>query len=230
MKKWIVDNWLFVLICVLAYIAGWVTTVHASEPVEQPDARGLELTDRQLQIEHAIMHIITVGLPRFKIKPNLGNPLAKNRSMRLDLVLAIDEASTKWNDPPMLLMAMAYREGSFTMEGKGKLNEASTFQMVKAVARHVGQGMEPLCELRTYRGSAHCAAAWLSHHRETCGDLTGSFVKYATGKRCSPNTAHVIWVLRDRFAIARELEKVTGYLDMPDSLSFKDNSVMKGNS
>ena len=188
--------------------------------------RGMIVTDRQLQIEHAILHIITEGLPKYKIKPFLNNLLSMDRTPRLDLVFAIDAASIKYDVPPMLLVAMAYREGSFKMTSVGKLNERSTFQMVSYVAKHIRDTLEPECDLTTYRGAALCTAAWLDFHRapQRCGSLQGSFMIYATGKRCTPSTAHQVWLVRDRFGIARELEEITDYADKVLLISSSDKN------
>ena len=194
------------------------------------DTRGLELTERQLKIEQAIMHVIVHGIPEHKIAPHLGNKVARDKSKRLDLILAIDEASTKYDVPPMLLVAMAYREGSFTMDGDGALGERSTFQMVGYVAIHIQKKIEPECTLATYRGSALCAAAWLDAKRKVCGTLDGSFVMYATGNRCEPRTGHVVWLVRDRFGIAEKLEAVTDYLIEPVNRSLTPSSSSRGNS
>ena len=188
--------------------------------------RGMIVTDRQLQIEHAILHIITEGLPEYKIKPFIHNLLSMDRTPRLDLVFAIDAASIKYDVPPMLLVAMAYREGSFKMTSVGKLNERSTFQMVSYVAKHIRETIEPECDLTTYRGAALCTAAWLDHHRapQRCGSMQGAFMIYATGKRCTPSTAHQIWLIRDRFGIARALEELTAQADIVVLISSSDKN------
>jgi len=193
------------------------------------DDRGLQLNEDQLKIEQAVLHVVTQGIPEHKIEPFVGNEIARDKTKRVDLILAIDEASKKWAVPPMLLVAMAYREGSFTMEGGGALGEQSTWQMMGYVAKHIKETIEPECTLETYRGSALCAAAWLAHNRDKCGSLDGSFVMYATGNRCEPRTGHVVWLVRDRFGLARRLEEITSHSETPDSLTLSSNSESSGN-
>ena len=214
---------LFLLAAGLMLIAMAITPCFA-------DNRGLDLTPRQMKIEQAVMHVIIHGIPDHKIGPSLGNKIATHKSTRLDMILAIDEASTRYRVPPMLLVAMAYREGSFTMAGIGALGEQSTFQMVGYVAEHIRKKLEPECELKTYRGAALCAAAWLDTKRDKCGSIEGSFIFYATGRRCEPHTGHIVWLVRDRFGIARKLEAETGYLEELDSLSLRSISSKNGKS
>lgn len=211
-------------ILMLFFLTSISTCLFATEPVEA------DLSPRQAQIEAAILYIMDIGFPEHKIYPNRGNPLYRNRARRAELVRAIDEASTRYPVPPMFLVAMAFREGSFVGKKPGDLGELSTFQIIPRTARIIRKRHEPECTLDTVQGSALCAAAWLAHWTPKCGSLHGAFVIYATGKRCKPVTPHLIWMLRDRFGIARKLEGITGYTDRPDSLTLISNSDSNENS
>lgn len=158
-------------------------------------------------IDSAIVHIIKKGIPKFKIHPWKKHPFLNNEEERKELAQAILEAATKHNIPPMLLVAIAFREGSFHGRREGKLGEKSTFQVIRYVAKRVAQH-EPACALDGHRGASLCAAALLSRYRAQCGNLKGAFVLYATGRTCEPDSEHLKRVVKDRFRIAEFLEKL----------------------
>jgi hypothetical protein len=211
-------------ILTLFFILSIAARLSGAEPIAG------DLSPRQAQIEAAIMHVMETGFPEHDIYPARGNPVYKNRVRRMKLVRAIDYASEKHGVSPMFLVTMSFREGSFVGKEPGGLGEMSMFQMMEYNAARIRREIDPECTLKTVEGSAICAAAWLDHWRKKCGSLHGALVVYATGKKCKPFSSHLVWLLRDRFGIARKLEAITGYVDKPDSLTLIANSESRGNS
>ena len=151
-------------------------------------------------INRAIVHILTKGLPKHKIKPNPNHRLMKQPKIREELSTAIDVQAKVYNVPEMFLVAVAYREGSFKNDAKGLLGEASTFQ--------VGKGLAKRCDLSTYNGAAECAAMHLRENVSRCGSMRGSFMWYATGRTCKPDHKRLKWMDWDRWTIAAKLQKI----------------------
>jgi len=157
-------------------------------------------------IDKAIIHIIKKGIPKFKIRPWKKHPYLKDERKLNELSASILDASLKYDIPPMLLVAISFREGSFHGRREGKLGEKSTFQIVKSLQKSVVK-YEPDCKLTGPRGASMCAAALLARYREKCGDLQGAFLRYATGRNiCKPDSEHLKNITRDRFGIAEFLE------------------------
>lgn len=165
------------------------------------------------QVGDAILHLVQDGVPKRGVKPFKGNRVASNVILRDRLARAITSASETWDVPRMLLVAIAFRENSFSEHGRGKLGERSTFQVVPSVARCVRKGLfpwskisEPKCSLDTIEGAAFCAAALLAINRDRCRCIKGAVVLYASGRTCVPDTKRLRWILRDRLSLASYLE------------------------
>jgi hypothetical protein len=166
-------------------------------------------TDSEVdRVEAAILHIVQKGLPSHGVEPFPGHEIARDQEMRRELAEAIVDAGPLRNIPPMLLVAMAFREGSFRNTAEGTIGERSTFQIVDQVIDALD------CDVATYRGAADCAAVWLDLKRDECGgDLRGGFLRYATGRRvCRPYSEKTRWLVNDRFGIAEKLSKITANL------------------
>jgi len=170
-----------------------------------------EASETPNPVERAILHVVTVGLPKHKISPCPAHPIAHNKYTRLELVAAIEDASSAYRIDPYFLVAIGFRENRFLPEEEGALGERGVFQMIPAVAKRVRTEMDNRCTLDTVRGSAFCTAAWLDHWRSKCnGCLKGAFVVYASGQRvCKPYSKKLRWMVQDRFGIAKRLRQVT---------------------
>jgi hypothetical protein len=163
-------------------------------------------------VEAAIKHMITDGIAKYRVVPNRRHQLLKSESLLSELSAAICVASQKWNIPPMVLVAIAFRENSFRGAPVGKLGERSTFQIVPSMVKMIQSGLfpwskiaEPACNLKTIDGAALCAAALLAIHRERCGSGAGALALYATGRTCKTDTERLKWLVGDRLGIAEYL-------------------------
>lgn len=163
----------------------------------------------EVEVEKAMLHIMIRGMPKHKIKAFPHHPIVRNHEARKELAHAIAEAAKTHNIPEMLMVAIAYREGSFQNDKVGGIGERSSFQMLRYVAKRAQQ-IDPKCDLRTYRGAARCSAAWLAHWSSPgrCKNLEGAILMYATGKTCKPTRPKHKWIIRDRLGIAKKLEKM----------------------
>jgi len=166
------------------------------------------------KIEAAIRHVIEDGIPKYRVMPNRNHSLIKSDVRMRELSTAISSASAKWSIPPMLLVAIAFRENSFKGHLVGKLGERSTFQIIPTMVRSIQHGQfpwsriaEPECDLKTMHGAALCAAALLAIHLDRCGDLDGSLALYATGRTCKEDTERLKWLVGDRLGISEYLEQ-----------------------
>jgi hypothetical protein len=157
-------------------------------------------------IDKAMIYIMAKGLISHKIHPWPNHPLLKNHGRRLELAQAINNASEKYQIPPYLMVAIAFRENSFTQTRTGAIGELSAFQMLPRIARIVRK-IEPQCSLNTQKGSALCAAAWLSVWFKKCGSWEGALSIYASGRSCKPDTDRLKWLTKDRINIAIKLHK-----------------------
>lgn len=163
----------------------------------------------ETEVEKAMLHIMIRGMPQHKIKAHPHHIMVKNHEARKELAHAITEAAHAHNIPEMLMVAIAYREGSFQNDKVGDIGERSSFQMLRYVAKRAQQ-IDPECDLKTYRGAARCSAAWLAHWSapEKCKNLEGAILMYATGKTCKPTRPKHRWLIRDRLGIAKKLERM----------------------
>lgn len=169
-----------------------------SNPIEKEGQEEIILNPGHL--EKAIVHLLTKGFERHRIKPCPNHRLMKNPGLRRELVEAVFEAASKNGLDPMLLLVIAFREGSFKNDSKGALGEESTFQIMPIKKR--------ACDLSTYIGAANCAAKLLKQNLERCKDIQGAFVLYATGRTCKADTSHLMWLKRDRFNLAKRLTEI----------------------
>lgn len=152
------------------------------------------------RIEAALARLITEGIPAHKIVRCPGCPGGRDAKGRALLADAIAQASGRWAISPGLLAVIAYREGAFAGNAKGKLGELSTFQIMPDRAKYAD------CDLSEHGGAAECAAKLLSIGREKCGSIEGAVVWYATGRTCVADTKHLAWLLWDRVGVAAILD------------------------
>lgn len=187
--------------CILIML--WVILVFTKEPFCEP----LSLAQ---SVDQAIVHVLRRGIPEHQIGPHLGHTLLSHPDQRRRLAAAIVVAAKKHQVSPWILIAVAFREGSFRGNKEGSLGERSVFQIMPATMRMI-QKIEPDCSFATVEGSALCAAALLRREYNNCkGSMIGALVKYVTGKGCVAKTGHVKWIVRDRQGIAKILEGLYG--------------------
>jgi hypothetical protein len=163
----------------------------------------------EMEVEKAMIHLMAHGMKSHKIKPHPNHPMMKDHEARKELAHAISEAAHAHDIPEMLMVAIAYREGSFSNDKIGGIGERSSFQMLRYVAKRAQQ-IDPKCDLKTYHGAARCSAAWLAHWSSPgrCKNLEGAIMMYATGKGCTPTRPKHKWIIRDRLGIAKKLERM----------------------
>lgn len=155
-------------------------------------------------VDSAVLRMLRNGLSSRRIRPCPRHPLALDPDRRLRFAAAVAAASESHGIPASLLLAIAFREGSYRHRSLGKRGELSSFQIAPSTAVWVAR-KEPRCDIKTIEGSAHCAAFFLNYYENVCGSLEKSFVRYVTGKSCNYNTPKVRWIIKDRFGIAAEL-------------------------
>jgi hypothetical protein len=174
-------------------------------PIGPPKARVDSHGDLVDRVDRAMLWLVTNGIPKHDIGPNLKNAAAMDPEWRRELAEAIVAASRRRDVPAWDLVAIAFREGSFRREPIGDLDEHSTFQIVPDTASAFG------CDTSTAAGSADCAALLLDHWRGVCGGLWPGFMRYATGRKiCRPDTKRLSWMIWDRPGISRILRQRFG--------------------
>lgn len=162
-------------------------------------------------VDRAILTLLQRGARAFRIQPTPRHPMARSAEQRRTLAEAISAAAAAHAVPAMLLLAIAYREGSFRHAALGKLQERTTFQVMPRVARVLRTGRltgtpVPTCTQADARGAAMCAAALLRYGFDRCGTWGNALILYATGHRCTPGTsAHLRFIQRDRLGLQQHL-------------------------
>ena len=149
--------------------------------------------------------------PRTKHRPRLpysGKYLKayKSDEYRARLVEAFESAGKRFNIPPNLLIAMAYRETVFRPEGEGSRNELGILQTGKQ-ARFVCR--KHCKNIDTPEGGAMCGACWLDRGRNRCKDLVGGLYAYVSG-RCFSNHKNVLSAVQNRLWLWNYLNELTG--------------------
>jgi membrane-bound lytic murein transglycosylase MltF len=114
---------------------------------------------------------------------------------------AISAAAEKHNLPPLLIVAVVYRESSFKTEAKGFAKGEMGLMQVHGRA---AAG----CELETVEGQIDCGASWLNQCREKCTTVSGALTAYATG-RCKAKTKRVERLVKSRIRLWKKLEGET---------------------
>ncbi|MCP4678077.1 MAG: hypothetical protein GY854_21700 [Deltaproteobacteria bacterium] len=157
-------------------------------------------------ISRAIQTLLLQGIPEHNILPHPAHPMACNKELRDELATGIKTAADAYNVPPFLLVAIAFREGSFKNTAKGGIGERSTFQMLPRIAK-LAAAIDSRCNLKTYEGAAFCTAIWLNNLSapKRCTSHEGALLKYATGYTCFPLRKKHVWIVKDRFGIAEQL-------------------------
>lgn len=180
-------------VCVIAALLTALCPSHAAEPLGR---------------EEAILELVT---PRMKHRPRLpysGKFLRayKSDEYRGRLVKAFEAAGEKFDIPPNLLIAMAYRETVFRPELIGSRNEMGIIQtgnQARYVCRKHCHGID------TPEGGAMCGACWLDRARKRCKDLVGALYSYACG-RCFSNDKNVLKAVQNRIWLWNYLNELTG--------------------
>lgn len=183
-----------------AILVVWVLLVLTRVALCEP------LTDVR-SVDKAIVYILSKGVPKHNIKPYPEHMLLKSPYERLRLARAIVSAAKRHRVSRWILVATAFREGSFKGKKKGLGGELSMFQIMPGTARLIRE-FEPMCSFTTVESAAICAAAILRQGYDKCGSMSGALAKYVTGKGCKAVTARVKWIVWDRQGIARALEKM----------------------
>jgi len=159
------------------------------------------------QVAAAVGALLTRGAPAFKIQPTPRHPLVRDAEKRYNWACEVVVAAWRYEVPPLLLAAMAYREGSYRHTAEGARGERSTWQIMPRVAKQIAAGRvlpAPVsgCTLETSAGAAICAAALLRAGRDRCGDWGGALVYYATGSRCDAgDSGQLQFLQRDRLGL-----------------------------
>ncbi|MCP4540125.1 MAG: hypothetical protein GY832_23555 [Chloroflexi bacterium] len=161
------------------------------------------LTDR---LDAAIVNLLTNGMPSHNIGARPHHPMMRNPADRARLAQAIAHASQSVECDPWTMLAIAFREGSFTGHRTGKIGERSTFQITASAVRWARRKGYSDCTLDTVEGAALCTAAILHEHHRRCGTEKGAVLFYATGRTCKPDTKKLRWLARDRLSLAARLE------------------------
>jgi len=171
-----------------------------------------EANSTEAEVDRAILFLLQKGIPKHRIKPFKHHPLAKSAVERAKLAKSIFLAAQKHDVPQMLLLAIAYREGSL-IGGVGAIGEVSTFQIVPPNQRSIRRGLfrgtnykEPECDLKTLEGAALCSAALMRIDFIICQSWGGALVLYATGTSCEDNTKRRRFIRRDRLGIMEVLD------------------------
>jgi hypothetical protein len=178
-------------------------------------AEASELPESIERISLSILHICKKGILDHKppIYPWPKSPIVTNEKSRIDLAIAIDEASIAYEIDHYLMVAIAYREGSFRGRKDGKLGEKGTFQVMKLTAKFINKHIDPECTLDTLKGSAICSAALLDYGRKKCRTKHGMVIYYASG-HCTSSLDNTNWIARDRLGIAKYLKNIYGPPDV----------------
>jgi len=154
------------------------------------------------RLDAAMLHVLTNGLEKHRIRPNLRHVLVTRHIERRAFARALVDAGNAHRISPWLLLAVSFRESAWMNRHPGALGDLSAFQVMPSTARAMG------CSLSTDADAALCAASLLRHWLDKCGTLTGALTRYATGKSCTPRSPRVLWLTRDRLGIAKKLEKM----------------------
>jgi hypothetical protein len=166
-----------------------------------------------VQVADAVGSLLTRGAPAFKIQPTPRHPLARDADERFIWASEVVVAAGRYDVPPLLLTAVAYREGSYRHTAEGARGERSTWQIMPRVARQIAAGRVlpspvPDCTLSTPAGAALCAAALLRAGHNRCGDWGGALVYYATGSRCDAgDSGQLKFLQRDRLGLWAHLRR-----------------------
>jgi len=153
------------------------------------------------KVEQAITEILYDGVPEFKIRPYRAHPLLHNAAQMHQTARALKEVGEAYPSiGPAILIAVSYREATFNQDARSIKGARSGFQIMPEIARYV-KTYEARCNLKTYRGAAFCAAAWLKRSREKCGSNLKSHVRYLTGS-CQTTSNKIQWRARDRIRLA----------------------------
>lgn len=181
--------WLIATILVM-WLLWYVNTAHSAE-LPHP-------------IERAILHVVQTGLPQHQIQPHPNHSITRDTAARAELTTGIEQAALEHQVDPFLMVAIAFREGSFRHDATdGKAY--STFGVHPGTAKHVRLTFEPRCTLATVRGSAFCSAGTLTWGRAKCGNMRAALSFYATKGYCRSEKRKVRWLVKDRFGIAEKL-------------------------
>jgi hypothetical protein len=166
----------------------------------------------EAEVDRAIVFLLEEGIPKHGIKPFKYHPLYKDDKKRAALARAIFTAAEKHDVPQMLLLTIAFREGSL-VGGVGDIGEVSTFQVIPRNQRAIRRGRfpwtdykEPECDLKTLEGAALCSAALMRIDYLKCQDWGGALVLYATGTSCKADTKRRRFIRRDRLGIMEVLD------------------------
>jgi len=173
-----------VILLLLIAAAGWLFA---------PAVHGGELGNDTACIQTAIKHLL-------KTAP--GRKLARNEEMQAELATDVFNASRAYSVPPLLTLAIAFRESSLKSKTKdGKIGERGLMQVHGFAAKG--------CDLSTQIGQLNCGVKHLRHCYNRCKTgWIGAFTAYASGS-CTPRTPRTKEVARQRLLLWSKLEGVT---------------------
>ncbi len=141
-------------------------------------------------VERAIKHLL---------KDAPGRKLSRDPERQTELAKDILESSRAYRVPPLLTLAVAFRESSLKMNAVGKIQEKGIMQVHGRAARG--------CELKTQRGQIDCGVKYLRGRYDKCGGKRwyNAFSAYASGS-CKPQTKITMEKVKSRLAFWGKLE------------------------
>lgn len=144
--------------------------------------------------------MLQTGVPSQKIQARPSHPVLKGDRLGA-LTEAISIAAYEKSVPAYLLLAIAFREGSFMPQVIGKIGERTTFQLAPSTINRARE-LDSRCDPDSDFGAAFCAASWLSYCFSTCGTWEGAVAFYASGRTCSLDNERIRWIVEDRISLA----------------------------
>lgn len=174
----------------------------ASEPASR--------APRRLTRAEAIRHLVA---PRVKYRyrlPYYSKRIKAYRDelYRRELVEAFEVASSRFDVPANLLMALAYRESVFRPDGVGPRGELGVMQVMPFVTKR-RKGREYCEDVSTPEGGIMCGSWWFARGARRCDTLKGAIGAYVSG-RCNPTHPRAREAVANRLWLWRYLNELTG--------------------
>jgi hypothetical protein len=180
----------------------------ASEPVRDfspPPPALLPFGDPSLasKIDEALVWLVTKKCENVDNCP--AHPILSDPDFRKQIREAAISSGERYNQPPGLLLAMAYRETVFRLDLVGKKGELGLMQ--------VGKRGREICAsacgtMKTADEQMACGACWLDAGVRWCGgDLLRGLKAYAGG-RCEAKTQATLRAVNWRYRVWRKIHSL----------------------
>ena len=163
-------------------------TIVSEAPEEEPE------TSYQAQLdgtETAIAYLVADAPKR---------RLHRQAHLRRRLARDIVDASIEFGVSPEVITMVAFKEGSFRTNMKGKVNETTMMQVhgdVRTFCRKAGMN------LKHQRDQIRCGTYWLSQYYDECGGWSKAVTKYMSGKCVSKSKRTQVRVGQRMFLLSR---------------------------